>query len=56
MLKCSKLIIKTLERRQLCHLGIFVNNFEHCTHRFFIVSIVDFEQVNVYLDNNFLKQ
>ena len=28
--------------------GVFVVNFEHISHLFFSVSIVDFEQVNVF--------
>ena len=27
--------------------GVFIVNFEHISHLFFSVSIVDFEQVNV---------
>ena len=33
---------KTLERRS----GVFIVNFEHVSH-LFLVSIVDFEQVNI---------
>ena len=58
---CSKLAIKTLERRQWRHSGVFIVNFnsEHIFHlnlflllalnifhTFFSVSYVDFEQVN----------
>ena len=44
---CSKLTIKTLERRQWRHSGVFIVNFEDISHLFFSVSIVDFEQANV---------
>ena len=39
----SKLTIKRVQSR----LGVFIVNFEHISHLFFSVSIVDFEQVNV---------
>ena len=42
---CSKLTIKTPERRQWRRSSIFIN-FEHITHLLLSVSIVDFEQVN----------
>ena len=42
---CSKLIIKTPERRQWRPSGVFIVNFEHI-YTFFSVSIVTFEQVN----------
>ena len=29
---CSKLTIKTPERRQWCHSGVFIVNFEHISH------------------------
>ena len=29
---CSKLTIKTPERRQLCRSGVFIVNFEHISH------------------------
>ena len=29
---CLKLIIKTTERRQWCHSGVFIVNFEHISH------------------------
>ena len=44
---CSKLIIKTPERRQWRGPGVFIVHFEHISHLFSIVFIVDFEQVNV---------
>ena len=31
---CSKLTIKTPERRQWCHLGFFIVNFEHVSNLF----------------------
>ena len=31
---CSKLTIKTLERREWHHCGIFIVNFEHISHHF----------------------
>ena len=43
---CSKLTIKTPERRQWRHSGVFIVNFEH-TSSFSNVSIVYFEKVNV---------
>ena len=36
--------MKTPERRRS---SVFIVNFEHISHIFFQVSIVDFEQVNV---------
>ena len=44
---CSKLIIKTPEWRQWRRSDIFTVNFEHISHLFSSVSIVDFKQVNV---------
>ena len=45
---CSKLTIKTPERRQWHRSGVFIVNFEHISHLFPSVSIVvDFQQVNV---------
>ena len=41
---CSKLTIKTPERRQWHRPGIFIVNFEHISH--LVVFIVNFEQVN----------
>ena len=29
---CSKLIIKSSERRQLCRSGVFIVDFEHISH------------------------
>ena len=43
---CSKLIIKTPERRHWRRPGVLIVNFEHISHLFSSVSI-DFEQVNV---------
>ena len=48
---CSKLTINTPERRQWRHPGVFIVNFEHISHFFSTVSIVDFEQANVCWDN-----
>ena len=42
---CSKLTIKTLERRYCCCSGVFIVSFEHISH-LVLVSIVNFEQVN----------
>ena len=39
----SKLTIKRVQSR----LGVFIVNFEHISHLFFSVSILDFEWVNV---------
>ena len=44
---CSKLILKTPERRQWHHSGVFIVNFEHISHLFSSISIVYLEQVNV---------
>ena len=44
---CSKLTIKTSERRHGRRSGVFIINFEHISHLFSSVSTVDFEQVNV---------
>ena len=38
---------KTLERRS----GVFIVNFEHVSH-LFLVSIIDFEQVNISWKDN----
>ena len=43
---CSKLTIKTPERRQWRGSGVFIVNFEHISHLVLVVSIVNFEQVN----------
>ena len=43
----SKLTIKTPERRHWRRSGVFIVNFNHISHPFFSVSIVNFEQVNV---------
>ena len=43
---CSKLIIKTAERRQL-HRSTFLLLTLNIFYTFFSVSIVDFKQVNV---------
>ena len=39
---CSKLTIKTPERRQLHRSVVFILNFGHISH----ISIVNYEQVN----------
>ena len=41
---CSKLTIKTRERRHYRHSGVFIIDFEHIS--FSSASIVDFEQLN----------
>ena len=51
---CSKLIIKTQERRHWCCSGVFIVNFKHFIH-FSSVSILDFKQVNVSWVNVKLK-
>ena len=43
---CSKLTIKTSDRRHWRRSSFFVDNFEHISHHF-SVRIVDFEQENV---------
>ena len=45
---CSKLTTKTLELRHWRHSGVFTLNLEHISHPFSSVSVVDFEQVNVW--------
>ena len=42
---CSKLKIKTPERRYWCRSGVFIVNFEHISP-YSRVSLVNFEQVN----------
>ena len=44
---CSKLTIKTSERRQYCRSGVFIVNFEHISHLVpcSSVSSVNFEHV-----------
>ena len=44
---CSKLTIKTSERRHWRRSGVFIGNLKHISHFLFDVSIVDFEQANV---------
>ena len=44
---CSKLTIKTPERRHLRRPDAFIVNFEHISHKMFSCFLVDFEQVNV---------
>ena len=44
---CTKLTIKTPERRHWRRSGIFIVNIEHIFIPFSSVSIADFEQVNV---------
>ena len=47
---CSKLTIKTPERRHWRRSAVFLVYSEPISHLFFSVSIVDFEKVNVGLD------
>ena len=47
--KCSKLTIKTPERRQRS--GVFIVNFEHIWQILLGVPFVDFEQVNISCGN-----
>ena len=42
---CSKLTIKTPERHYWRRSGVFIVNFEHISHHFFSISIVNFEHV-----------
>ena len=44
---CSKLTIKTPQRRHSRRSGVFIVNFKHVSYLFCSVYIVDFEQVNV---------
>ena len=37
---CSKLTMKTLERRQRCCSGVFIVNFEHISHLFLLFLLV----------------
>ena len=41
---CSKLTIKTSERRQWRRSGVFIDNFEHILH--IVLVFVNFEHVN----------
>ena len=50
---CSELTIKTTERHQWRHSGVFVVNFEHVSHLVLSVFIVNFEQVNAGLKNKY---
>ena len=43
---CSKLTIKTPERRQWSRSGIFIVNFEHILHLALLFLFADFEQIN----------
>ena len=43
--RCPKLTINTVE----CRSGVLFVNFKHILHYFSSVSIVDFQQVNVFL-------
>ena len=43
---CLKLSMITPERRHWRHSGVFIVNFDHISHLFSGVSIIDFEQVN----------
>ena len=52
---CSKLTIKPPKRRRWCRFGGFIVNFEHISHLFSTVSIVNFEQVNAgWKENSYL--
>ena len=42
---CSKLIIKTLERRRWRCSGVFIVNFEHISHLVLVFLLVNFEHV-----------
>ena len=44
----SKVIIKIPEQRYWRRSGVFIVNFEHFYYLFSSVSIIEFEQVNVY--------
>ena len=37
---CSKLTIKTPERRQWCRFGVFIINFEHISHRVLVFLLL----------------
>ena len=43
---CLKLTIKTPKRRHCRSFGVFIVNFEHFSHLYSSVSIVNFEQIN----------
>ena len=43
---CSKLTITIPERCQWRRFDVFIDNFEHISHLYSSVSIVNFEQVN----------
>ena len=43
---CSKLTIKTPERRHWRRFGVLIVNFEHISHLCSCVFIVNFQQVN----------
>ena len=49
---CLELTIKTPARRYWRHSGMFIVNFDHISHFFSSVSVVDFEQINVSLVTN----
>ena len=44
---CSKLTIKTPERRYWRHSGVFIVNFKHISDLLQVFLFVNFEQVNV---------
>ena len=44
---CSKLTIKTPERSQLRHSGVFIVNFKHILHLFLVFPLLTLKQVNV---------
>ena len=43
-----KLISNTTNRSQRRHSSVFIVNFEHISHPFFIIFIAELEQVNAY--------
>ena len=45
---CSKLTIKTPERRYWRCSGVFIVNFEHISHLVLVFLLFNFEQVNAY--------
>ena len=52
---CSKLTLKTSERRNWRRHGVFSINFEHISRFFSSVYVVNFEYVNVYWVNAVLN-
>ena len=43
---CSKLTVKVPEKRQWCHFGVFIVNFEHISHLVLVYLLLTFEKVN----------